>query len=432
MSVRNILYENVVLPVSDLVTGQHVSASLRFLKKSELWTRQQIDDYQNDRLRKLIKHAVTTVPYYRDLFKQLGLTPDDIQTKEDLRKIPIVDKTIMRKEGIERFTAETVSVRKVHLCRSSGSTGEPFSFFVSKDANELNTAAKLRTWYRVGYRLGDKYMKIANGKRAGFWKRIQDIVNNCIFVYYNSIDEVKLQEILRIIENEHPMFIRSYPAPLFLLAQYRKNHNEYLFSPKFIMTTGSTLSKEYRDEIEQAFGCKIIDSYSCEGTPNTFETITHDGYLITDAYGIIEVLDEKGENVLNGIGRVVATDLWNDSYPFIRYDTHDLVEVNNGKIIRIMGRESESYVTVDGIRYTVHNFSRFFLHEITSVEAYQIVKTTDESVCFRLVVSPNYSKDDAKRIIKYWSEKFRKDVKIELVREIPIMNNNKRLAIVNE
>jgi len=444
MSVRNILYENVVLPVSDLVTGQHVSASLRFLKKSELWTRQQIDDYQNDRLRKLIKHAVTTVPYYRDLFKQLGLTPDDIQTKEDLKKIPIVDKTIMRKEGIERFTSEAYSPAKRIFQRSGGSTGETFSFYVTKEEYSFNLATKLSTWYNAGYRLGDRYVKIANAERSSLLKKVQDLMNNSVLITFSNIHEDELGNVLKEIERIRPLYIRSYPLPLYLLAQYKKKHEGYHYSPKYIFTTGSTLSDNYRNEIESAFGCKIIDSYSCEGNANVYQSPNCDRYHVSEEFGITEVLDNEGNVVENGIGRVISTDLWNFAHPFIRYDTRDLVEVSDEpcmcgnprkRINRIMGRECESFLQSDGKYITVHDLTGYFKkknHINMSIEAYQLVKMKDGSVCFRMVTNSNFTDEMKQEIIAYWSVELARIVSVEIVDEIPLMGNNKRLTIVEE
>ena len=143
MSLRNFISENIILPMSDLATGQCVHKYFKFLKSTETWTRQQIDDYQNERLRLLIRHSVSKVPYYRDLFKRLGLTAEDIQTKEDLYKIPVIDKNIMRREGIERLTAEGFPKKELLYERSGGSTGEPLSYYITKESASVNLAASM-------------------------------------------------------------------------------------------------------------------------------------------------------------------------------------------------------------------------------------------------------------------------------------------------
>ena len=91
-------------------------------------------DFQNERFLKLVNHAATNVPFYRDWFLKNGLSVNDFHSIDDIVKLPIVDKPTMRREGIERFTADNISPRQRMVAHSSGSTGEPFAFYVSKEA----------------------------------------------------------------------------------------------------------------------------------------------------------------------------------------------------------------------------------------------------------------------------------------------------------
>ncbi len=423
------LHEHIILPLSDIVRGEEVHKYLRQLREAESWSDEQIHDFQKERMRQLLTYAACEVPFYQDWFHDHGIDP----STATLGQLPIVSKAIMRQEGIERFAATPFPVKERIASRSSGSTGEPFSFYTTTLSDAVNTAAKLRTWYQAGYRLGDRYMKIANGARHGRLKTVQDKVNNCIYVPFYSLDDKALHSILEAIEQEKPLFVRAYPIPLYLLAQYRNSHPaDFRYCPKRLFTTGSTLPAVYREEIERAFGCDIIDSYSCEGTPNTYETPAHDGYRVCGYYGIIEVLDNDGRTVSDGIGRVVSTDLWNLAHPFIRYDTQDLVEVRGGKIQRIMGRESDALIPANGTVYTVHNFSRFFTHDVVGVGAYQIVRHRDRSITINLVAERQYNSDVERTTIDFWQQRLGVPVNIAVVAEIPLMHNNKRLTIVNE
>jgi len=154
MSFKNIISEKVILPLSDLILGQSVSKHLKFLMKSQWWTKDQLEDFQNKRLRMLVNHAYSTVPYYTDMFNKLGLKPEDIETKHDLKKLPILTKAIIKKEGINRFTSTQYPKKQIRSSSSSGSTGEPLFYLTTKEAYSVNIAANLRGWYWTGYRLG--------------------------------------------------------------------------------------------------------------------------------------------------------------------------------------------------------------------------------------------------------------------------------------
>lgn len=101
-----------------------------------------------------------------------------------------------------------------------------------------------------------------------------------------------------------------------------------------------------------------------------------------------------------------------------------------------MGRECENLVVGGGHRYTVHSFVGFFQEEDRptrrSVESYQVVKLRNGGVRFRLVVNDQYNSEMEHYIITYWQELLGCAVDVELVDEIPLMHNNKRMTIVDE
>ena len=67
--------------------GFNVRKYLKLIRESQSWNKKKTDDYQNSRLQLLIKHVYETVPYYKQTFDKLGISPEDIKTKEDLKKI---------------------------------------------------------------------------------------------------------------------------------------------------------------------------------------------------------------------------------------------------------------------------------------------------------------------------------------------------------
>lgn len=445
MLSNHFIQEQIILPLSDMLTGQSVGKYLRFLQKSRYWSREQIDRFQNERLRLLIAHAYENVPFYREEMDKLQLTPTDIRTKEDLHLLPIVTKAMIKKEGLERFKATNIPEKSIIKGASSGSTGEPFHYLTTKEDYSVNIAANLRGWYDMGWRLGDKYIKLSQNPRKNPIKRLQDYVTNNLYLATNPLTDENFACILQQIESYKPLIIRCYPDPLLLLARYKHLHPEFTWSPMAITTTGNTLFPEIRKEIEEAWGCKIFDSYSSEGNSCVFECFTHTCYHSTEEYGISEVLDEQGNPIKKGVGRLISTSLWNMVHPFIRYDTQDFVEVDNTpcecgrehlKILRILGRDNDVLVMPSGRRFIVHNFTVFFQMSTAelkkSVDQFQVIRKKNGNVVFRLVVNKNYDVEVRDYIIHFWQQEFGVPVTIELLREIPIMHNNKRHFIINE
>lgn len=444
MVTYNKLQEKIILPLSDLLTRQSVYSKLNFLRKSQFWSRNQIDGYQNQKLRLLIQHAFTNVPFYNDLFYNLRLMPEDIQNKEDLAKLPVLTKDTIRQEGIERFTSNTISKNKLIQSSSSGSTGEPLFYWNTKDAYSMNIAANLRGWYGMGYRLGDKYVKLSQNSRKNPVKRLQDKMTNNLYLATNPLIESNFELVLSEIEKYKPKIIRCYPDPLLFLARYKQNHPEFSYHPLAITTTGNTLYPEIREEIETAFGCKIFDSYSCEGNSTVFECPTHTCYHSTEEYGISEIIDVEGNPITKGIGRLISTDLWNTAHPFIRYDTQDFVEVDSEpcicgcqhlKIKRILGRDNEVLEMKTGKKFIVHNFTGFFQTDIPeinrAIDQFQVIKK-GSIVIFRLVVNQRFTISVADFIKNHWENELRAKVEVEIVDNIPLTKSGKRKFIINE
>ncbi len=445
MSFSNFISENIFLPINDIVTKQAVNKHFNFLNYSQYWTREQINNYQITRLRQIVLHAVSTVPYYRELFSVLGLQPEDIQNLEDLHKIPILTKATIQKKGIDMFTSTGISKKDRMKIGSSGSTGEPLFYYNIKDAYSMNLAASLRGWYWMGYRLGDKYIKLSQNPRNMPIKRLQDKMSRNLYLATNPLIESNFRFILKEIERYKPKIIRCYPDPLLFLARYRQNHPEFIFKPQAITTTGNTLHSETRAEIEAAFGCKIFDSYSCEGNSTVFECPTHTCYHSAEEYGISEILDDAGNPITSGVGRLVSTDLWNLAHPFIRYDTQDYVETDETictcgrkhlRINNILGRDNEVLIMETGRRFIVHNFTGFFQVDTPqikrSIDQFQIIKNKDGTICFRLVINRNYDKAVSDYILNYWSNELKTKVVIEITEKIPPTTSGKRRFIINE
>jgi phenylacetate-CoA ligase len=444
MSLINYLSEKSILPASDFILNYKISKYLNFLNVSQYWSREQLTAYQNSRLELLINHAYKYVPYYHDLFLKLNLLPEDIRSKNDLERLPVLTKATIKKEGIERFTSSAFPKNKLISSSSSGSTGEPLFYYITKDAYSMNLASNLRGWYWMGFRLGDKFIKLSQNARKNPVKRLQDKMSRNLYLATNPLVDSNLEHILKEIERYKPKFIRCYPDPLLFLARYRNEHRGFSHKPIAITTTGNTLHPETRTEIETAFGCKIFDSYSCEGNSNVFECPSHTGYHSSEEYGISEIIDESGKPIVQGTGRLISTDLWDLAHPFIKYDTQDFVDIDSGpcicgrqhlKILRILGRDNEVLEMKTGRKFIVHNFTGFFQTDIPeinrSIDQFQVVKK-ESKIIFRLVINRRFTETVSDYIKNYWEKEMQTYVEVEIVENIPLTPGGKRRFIIHE
>ncbi len=429
MMIAHFFNEKILLPISDMITGHNTSSDLKMLLESQWWTSDRIREYQERKLRLLVEHAYENVPYYNNLFKENKLKPSDIRTKEDLRKIPILKKSTIKKHHNDSLVARNISPKNRSTLYSSGSTGEPLGFYISNNAFSMRYATAIRGWYWMGYRLGDKYVKLSQNPRNSKLKRIQDWMNNCKYLFSQQLIEENFKKLVSEIREFRPKILRGYPDPLLFLAKYIQQNGIDDVQVPIIATTGNILFPEARALIQEQFHSIIFDSYSCEGTPNIAECPTHECYHAASEYAITEVLSD-GEEVAPGEkGRLYTTDLFNYATPFLRYDTQDIL-VRSEKpcscgrnlpaFSRILGRDNDILITPSGKYLIVHNFTGYFEY-LEEVNAFQVYQKDPDHIIIKIVINDNFNNDTEKAILKYWYEYIGNDVKIELqiVDEIP-------------
>ena len=127
----------------------------KFFNPEESFTRSEIEAYQLERLKATVKHCMDS-PFYKERFRQAGLTPSDIQTLDDLKKIPFTTKQDLRETYPFGMAAVPLD-QCVRLHSSSGTTGNPTVILhTQKDLEEWANAVARCLWM-VGCRPEDVF-----------------------------------------------------------------------------------------------------------------------------------------------------------------------------------------------------------------------------------------------------------------------------------
>jgi phenylacetate-CoA ligase len=87
-------------------------------------SRDQLVQFQNARLRRLIGHAYDAVPFYRALFHRHGIRPEHIRTTADLALIPVTSKRELQEASPPEVVARGLDPSRLIVYRTSGSSGE--------------------------------------------------------------------------------------------------------------------------------------------------------------------------------------------------------------------------------------------------------------------------------------------------------------------
>ena len=435
------IFRNVIFPIMEFYKGTTIQKNLKFLNKSQWWKPEQLEELQNKKLRALIRHAYRNVPYYHRIFKENNLKPNDIKTKEDLVKLPLLTKSIIRK-NLPDLLARNIPKSQFMECHSSGSTGEPLKYYISKSSYSWGWAQTFRCWRWANYRLGDPYVKISLNPRKNLMKKLQDRLMNCTYIYASDINENTINDFLNKIKKSKIKIIRGYASSMYVLAKYLENIENLDIELDAIMTTGDNLFPHYRKAIETQFNCKVFDGYGGESTPIAFECEEHQGYHLCDENVIVEFL-RKDEYVSPGkLGEIVFTSLDNYAMPFIRYEINDIGVPSDefcscGRGLSVMksieGRDTDIVVTPDGRFLVVHFFTILFEY-IEGVDQFQVIQDTVNKLKIKIVRN-NKFRDNDLAYIKNEIKKHTGDgmsIKIEFVDSIPLTRSGKRRFVISK
>src|SRR5215467_3185401 len=119
----------------------------------------QLDVYQGEQLRALVRHAYETVPYYSEKMRSLKLQPDDVKTKADLQKLPTLTKDDVR-QNADKLLSTTYPKSLLRHGHTSGTTGSPLDFHYDIRTCVVHHVVDWRYKGLAGLTIGDSYASL--------------------------------------------------------------------------------------------------------------------------------------------------------------------------------------------------------------------------------------------------------------------------------
>jgi len=438
---------NVILPLSDIAAGTKISRNFKFLEKSQWWSKEELQKYQNKKLRALIKHAYENVPYYHHEWRKLNLKLQDIKTIKDLRKIPIITKEDIRK-NFNDFKSKDFAVRKPKPSATGGSTGEPLKFYYDWAAWSMDWACLYRGWGFAGYHVGDKIVTVGGSslvpsQKSSFQKQVKNkIVERHVGLSAFDMSKENMRKYAEIITGYKPHFLRGYATSLYIFAKFCEENSINFPTIHAAFSTAETLFEPYRKEIENAFGVEVFNEYGIrDGGGNAMECDMHLGLHVSLERCVMEFI-KNNENVpLGEMGKIILTDLHNYSFPFIRYDVGDVGIPTDEKcpcgrglsmIKRIEGRTTEIIQFSDGTMWAGPVLTLVF--KDFDILQYQIIQENWNRIILKVVKGKTFSEKDAKRLVQIFNYHVGENgsVEIEYMDKIPLTKSGKRRFIISK
>jgi len=400
--------------------GEPVAAVLRELERSVGWSAEQLRALQWGRLRDIVQRTYETVPFYRETWRRLDFSPEDLRSWADWGRLPAIGKSEVQQHATAMMAANPPRGLKA---ATSGSSGTPVA--VERDHRSwahahANVFRAWRWWgvdcgqryaYFWGVPLDDENRRIA-AKKDRFFNRTR-----CSAFTLNSENARVFYESLR---REPARFAFGYPSALTQFADEVTSLglDGRALGWKVAITSGEMLRDAQRERIANAFGCPVVNGYGCAEIGVAGFEHPEGGMRVP-----VESVVVDYERTSDGAWSVLLTDLHNLRMPMLRYRVGDLVEpagdpsapdfwpLPEGSrcalpvLGTLTGRAGETLVLPDGRRLNANQPSYIFKSHGRDgrVREYQFVQFPTGRIELRIVAGPAWNDT--------WIEKLRGEVK---------------------
>ncbi|MFP8889281.1 phenylacetate--CoA ligase PaaK [Natrialbaceae archaeon A-CW2] len=295
--------------------------------------RDDLRQLQSERLRKIVKQAYENVDYYRDQLDAQGVSPADIDSIDDISRLPFTTKEVFRDEYPDGlFAVPDEEIRRIHA--SSGTTGKPKIVSYTQSDLEVWYEAMARSLYAAGVDPGQTFQN-AYGYGLftgglGFHDGIEEL--GATVVPTGGGDTAKQIEMLEDLGSDALGCTPSYC--LYLAERAAERGVDIRDLPLSTVVIGAEpFTDPMRDEIEEQLDVTAIDIYGLSEIvgPGVSVECAHaqDGLHIWEDHFYPEIVDpDTGEPLEEGErGELVLTTLSKEALPVLRYRTGDITRL---------------------------------------------------------------------------------------------------------
>lgn len=297
--------------------------------QAETMPREQLRQLQGERLRNMVARVYENVPFYKNKFDELGIKPEDINSIDDISKLPFTTKQDMRDNyPYNLFAVPMDQVVRIHA--SSGTTGKQTVVGYTKNDLELWGEVMARTLGAGGVTNKDiGHISYGYGLfTGGLGGNIGSETIGCATIPA-STGNTRRQ--VTILQDFGPTFILCTPSYALTIAEFMEQNGitKDDLSLKAGFFGAEPWTDSMRREIEQRLGLKAYDIYGLSeviGPGVAFECECQNGLHVNEDHFFLEIIDPvTGENLPDGQeGEIVFTCLTKEALPLVRYRTRDV------------------------------------------------------------------------------------------------------------
>ena len=304
-----------------------------FQTEIETLDRDSIRSIQFEKLKKQVAMTYDKVEWYRNKMDEMGVSPSDIQSLDDVRKLPFTDKTVLRDTypyGL--FAAPLDEIIELHA--SSGTTGKPIVVGYTHRDMDVWSDCIARLAMMAGVKPGDRcQMAFGDGMFTGGFGLHYGLQKlGCMMIPAGSGNTDRHLQMINDYGTTVLIATPSYALHMCEIGE-KKGFDWASSSLRIGLFGGEPCPPKMKEEIERRMHITCTDNYGLTevmGPGVSGECLcSRDMQHIAEDHFLWEVVDPKtGESVPEGTeGELVITPLDKEGIPVLRYRTHDLTYV---------------------------------------------------------------------------------------------------------
>ncbi len=313
------------------------------MKAREGWGREQLIEYQDKQLARLVRHACAKSPFYRELYKGI-----DLSGPIRLQDLPIVTKKSIMENfdrvvtdpkvnlasvytHIDHIKADELYAGEYRVLTTAGTSGFRGVFLY----DDLTWSTLLAAVMRVGSFMGISPLRplritaIGGSSPVHLSFRRAEAMDFGLHKVQRLVVTTPVEQLVAAMNGFQPHYIHAYPSIAALLAE-EQLEGRLRIEPEFLLTGAELVTEAMRDTIREAWGIAPFESYSSTEGMLAAECGRHRGLHLFEDLLIAEVVDVEYRPVPDGIpgAKVLLTNFFQYREPLIRYEISDMITID--------------------------------------------------------------------------------------------------------
>lgn len=391
--------------------------------------RETIATFQARRLKKLLRHAYQTTPYYRELLKM---------ESPDISQIPPLEKQDIR-EHLDILCSEAFTADQRIKNATGGSTGTPLTFYQDRYYwNQRNLSVYCFDQW-AGWNLGDPQLIIwgapADLKGDEHWRhRLNNFWRNQYWLNGFHLTGEAMLTAFEKMDQHYPQTILSYPSSLYQFAKFLyENGLKPKWELKGIISSAEMLHPYYRTLAESVFDTKVYNRYGGREV-GLIAMECMEGRMHINCRDLYLEIDSPNPYAVPG--EILITQLNNYVMPFIRYRIGDIGMLSDEMcpcgnqlpiLADLLGRSTATFRTRTGELVHGGYFTQQF-YDIQGVSQFQLIQESLDRCVLKLVINEQWKEATRYHLVQKIQEVLGADAVVEVafVDSIPLPPSGKR------